>query len=133
MQTQEEYLKDSEPDYYHKQSDTEYGSSVFTVESYMTSGDIKESDPVYQEIRNIVEDISDGVQDAPDISDGVQDAPDISEETEVIKHFDEKEHQKNIFVTESNVTNNKPSIVYGIITAKEVAKYRPSTPNIIRR
>ena len=120
MQTQEEYLKDSEPDYYHKQSDTAYGSSVFIVESYRTSEDVKDSDPVYQEIREIVQANRDGVQDAPDISD----------ETE---HSDEKEHQKNIFVTGSNVTNNKPSIVYGIITAKEVAKYRPSTPNIIRR
>ena len=123
MQTQEEYLKDSEPDYYHKQSDTYYGSSVFTVESYRTTEVIKDSDPVYEEIREIVGDNSDGVQDGPYISD----------ETRVIEHYNEKENQKPIFVTKSNVTNNKPSIVYGVIAAKEVAKYRPSTPYISRR
>ena len=112
MQTKGEYLENSEPDYYYKQSDTDYGSSVFTVESYRTS----DSDPVYQDIGEIVTDISDGGED-------------ISDETGVFKHSDEKKHPKPIFVTKSN----KPSILYGMITAKEVAKYRPSTPNIIRR
>jgi hypothetical protein len=70
---------------------------------------------VYQEIREIVKDKSV-----------------IWDEAGVIKHCDEKEHQRTIFVTESNVTNTKPSRVYGVITAKEMAKYRPATPNIIR-
>jgi hypothetical protein len=118
--SQGEYIKNREPDYYHKQTDAHHGSSVFTVEGYRSR---EESDPVYQEIIEIVEDTSDVVQDAPDISD----------ELGVVKQSDEKENQRNIFVTKSNVTNKKPSIVYGVITAKEVAKYRPSTPNIIRR
>ena len=33
----------------------------------------------------------------------------------------------------NNDYHNKRSIVYGIITAKEMAKYRPSTPDIVRR
>ena len=118
-----EYIENVEPDYYYKQSDTDYGSSVFTVESYRTSDHMRDSDPVYQEIREKVQDNSDGGQDAPDISD----------EVEVIEYSDDKESQKPIFVTKSNVINNKPSIVYGVITAKEMTKYRPSTPNIIRR
>ena len=123
MQSQEEYIENGEPDYYHKQSDTYSGSSVFRVESYRISEVIRESDPVYQEIGEIVEYDSDDVQDGPDISDVAG----------VIKLSVEKENPKNIFVTKNNVMDNKPSIVYGMITAKEMAKYRPSTPNIIRR
>ena len=84
---------------------------------------------MYQDIGEIVRDNSDGGEDALDNSDGVEDTSHIYDEKVVI----EKELQKPIFVTKSNVRNNKPSIVYGVITAKEMAKYRPSTPNIIRR
>ena len=122
-QPEEEYLEKykAEPPYKYSNIDynPDYGSSVFTVERYRTS----DSDPVYQDIGEIVTVKSDGGEDAPHIYD----------EAEVIKYSDEKELQKPIFVTKSNITNKKPSIVYGMITAKEVAKYRPSTPNIIRR
>ena len=122
-QSEEEYLEKYKADPSYKQSNVydniDYGSSVFTVERYRTS----DSDPVYPEIGEIVRDDIDGGEDAPHIYD----------EAEVIKYSDQKELQKPIFVTKSNITSKKPSIVYGVITAKEVAKYRPSTPNIIRR
>ena len=109
-QPEEEYLEKYKADPPYKYSNIEYNpdyaSAVFTVESYRTS----DSDPVYQDIREIVTDISDGGED-------------ISDETGVIKHSDEKEYQKPIFVAKGNISNNKPSVVYGVITAKEVAKY----------
>jgi hypothetical protein len=117
-QPEEEYFEKYKADPPYKQSNIDdnidYGSSVFIVERYRNS----DSDPVYQDIGEIVTHNSDTGEDAPD----------NSGETEVIKH--EKEHQKPIL---SNIVDKKPSIMYGVITAKEVAKYRPSTPNIIRR
>ena len=44
------------------------------------------------------------------------------------------EHRfKNISEDKSNNTDEKTNIVYGLITAKEVARYVPVTQNVIER
>ena len=81
---------------------------VFTVDSYMTN-----SDPVYQDIREIVKD--------------------TSEERIDDENSEEKEYRKNKISAVNSSTCAEPSLVYGTIVTKEMARYKPSTPIIIRK
>jgi hypothetical protein len=84
--------------------------SVLTVEDPRTSK-VKDSEPVYQTIEEISRGVSENKQN-------------IYEK----KSSEEKGHP-NI----NNAYHRNINIIYGILTAKEMAKYRPCTPDIIRR
>ena len=77
----------------------------------LTVEDPSASEKVYQTIEEISRNVSENKQ-------GICDR----------KSSEEKCCQKM-----KNDYHNKKSLVYGIITAKEMAKYRPSTQNIVKR
>ena len=92
---------------------------MFTVESYArTSKVVMDSDPVYVEIGEVLEDKSEAAVDSQDIHS---------------KYSEENENLKNIFATKGSVTHSNSNLVYGRIVGKEVAKYAPSSPLVIRR
>ena len=87
----------------------DYGNlSVFTVENARTSK-VNDSEPVYQTIDEISRKITQNIQG-------------------ICERKGEKLCQYM-----NNDYHNKRNIVYGVITAKEMAKYRPYTPDIVRR
>ena len=107
--------------------------SVFTVE--MGTRNIprgllyRDSEPIYQEIRERIKHSSDGSENMWDkaVSDKLCDLKfKCNERDKCIETCD-----KAKMIT--NPVNPKPNIVYGVITAKEVAKYRPCTQDIIVR
>ena len=78
----------------------------------MTSEPISDSDPVYMEI---------------------EDKSDMCDEPKIINHSNDKDHQKKISVAKNIMKINNFNPVYGTIIAKEVAKYKPCSPIIIRK
>ena len=84
--------------------------SVLTIEDHRTSK-VNDSEPVYQTIEEISRKV-------------IQNTKGVGE-----RKSSEEKGCKNM----NNDYHNKRSIVYGIMTAKEMAKYRPSTPDIVRR
>ena len=122
---QGQFLKDGQTDHQYKQSCLQLPSqhydaypgyknlSVWTVENPMTSK-VNDSEPFYQTIEEIVKNNSDVVDDSHDIC-------------------EEKQGQKMIFSTMNTFNHKKRNILYGIITAKEIAKYKPCTQDIVRR
>ena len=111
-------------------------------------------DPVYVEIGEIVTENSDE-GDGDDISSETENMchaqekedlnnkfitksndcnQDVSDQTIVInKHFEKINNMNNIFAIKSSVANTNHNLVYGRMVAKEVAKYNPSSPVIIRK
>ena len=83
---------------------------VFTVENYRSTVYMDDHDPLYEDIRYI-----------PDKS---NDTGDEFEEKIDKNDSDEKERTKNII---------KSSLLYGTIVTKDVARYKPSTPIILRK
>ena len=65
--------------------------------------------------------------------DVVEDRRLVIDDTNLIKHIPENIYQKHAMKTKSTVFSNNPSIVYSVITTKDVAKYRPPSPEVIRR
>ena len=109
-------------------------------------------EPEYEEIGEIVKDNKD--DDNVNIRQLIKDANDIDKAGEIFKNMSEpvddfselakesceqtKTRENKSSVPVHNVTlasddHPKHNIVYGMITAKEVAKYRPCTQNIILR
>ena len=84
---------------------------VFTVESYRSPNYLDDHNPLYEDIREIVNDKSDVTGD--ECEDKIDE-----------KDIDEKERRKKII---------ESSLVYGTIVTKEVARYKPSTPIILRK
>jgi hypothetical protein len=110
--------------------------SVFTVE--MGSRNIpraslyKDSEPIYQEIRGRIKHSSDGGENMldRDVRDKLCDQQlNYNERDKYLKTCD----KPNLITNPVRCIQAKPSIVYGVITAKEVAKYRPCTQDIILR
>ena len=117
------YLEDGQTDHQYKQvclqlSPQDQHSvphdcknlSVLTVENTRTSK-VNDSEPVYQTIEEISRSVTENIQ-------GVGER----------KSSEEKGFQKM-----NNNYHNKRNVMYGIITAKEMAQYRPSTPDIVRQ
>ena len=115
------FLPQTPPDHHHKQECHQHSpqNSVYTVEkdsrTEHTWDMIKNSEPVYQDIEEMLNDSSDSGNTCQNIN---------------VKEMH--------FITKNNVPPHKPivtkdNIEYGMITAKEVAKYRPCTQDIIIR
>ena len=103
-------------DNHHTQGVDQHRAPVFTVESYRSPYYLDNPDPVYEDIREIVTVKSDVARDKCEEK--------IDEKDIDNKDIDEKERRKNII---------ESSLVYGTIVAKEVARYKPSTPIILRK
>jgi hypothetical protein len=93
----------------------------------------KDSEPLYQEIGERIKYHSDGCENARNIFDKETVSDKLSDQK-----FNLKERDKCLETCEkakliTNPVKSKPNIVYGMITAKEVAKYRPCTQDIILR
>ena len=125
------YLEDGQTDHQYKQvclqlspQDQHFvphdckNLSVLTVENTRTSN-VNVSEPVYQTIEEILKNNSSGVDDSQDTCER--------------KSSEEKEGQKMIFSTKNKCTHKKKNLVYGIIRAKGMARYRPCSPDIVRR
>ena len=84
--------------------------SVFSIEDHSTSK-VNDSEPVFQTIEEISKNVTENIQD-------------VGERKSIEEKFCPKMN---------NDYHNKRSMVYVMITAKEMAKYRPSTPDIVRR
>ena len=113
--------------------------SVFTVE--MGSRKLprgllqRDSEPLYQEIGERIKDGSDSSENRSDIL------------NKRLSHNNEKLYDQRYNVNDRDLymkpwdkaqkitipVNPKPNIVYGVITAKEAAKFRPCTQDIVLR
>jgi len=87
-------------------------SPVFTVDSYRGPNYLNNPDPLYEDMREIVTDNSD-------------EAGEGWEQQIGDKNSDDKKKRRN------NILDT--CLVYGTIVTKEVARYKPSTPIILRK
>ena len=87
----------------------------------------KDSEPVYQEIGEMIKNRSDNAENSQNICDKKE------KEHDIISEKNEKASVPKSNVTLASDDHPKHNIVYGMITAKEVAKYIPCTENGIVR
>merc|ERR1719422_2507926 len=92
--------------------DDPHYSPVFTVDSYRGPNSLNNPDPLYEDMREIVTDNSD-------------EAGEGWEQQIGDKNSDDKKKRRN------NILDT--CLVYGTIVTKEVARYKPSTPIILRK
>ena len=105
---------------------------VFTIEEgarNIPQGSLhKDSEPLYQEIGERLKYSRDGGESVRDMN-----YANISDKL-CTKRFNCKAKEEyNMKTYDKPKMKTKHKIVYGVITAKEVAKYRPCTPDIIIR